>query len=89
MLRLLDEVMDLGERGVALLWVEAEDETAPYAGMRLRDARGGVHQVSAVTSEQGVTTLYLSGGSASYFGRLFRDIRVDGCAFEEVNEPCP
>ena len=84
MLRLLDEVMDLGERGAALLWLEAEGETVPYEGMKLRDARGNVHVVSAVTREQQVYTLLISGGEAAYFERLFRNIFVDARVFEEV-----
>lgn len=85
MLRLLDEVMDLGARGVALLWVEADGETVPRPGMRLRDARGNVHTIAAVTSEQGISTLLIPDGSASYFGRLFRDIRIQADVFEEVD----
>ena len=85
MLRLLDEVMDLGARGTALLWMEAEGETEPYAGMKLRDARGNVHTVASVTSEQGVFTLLIPDGSAAYFGRLFRDIRIQADVFEEVD----
>lgn len=84
MLRLLDEVMDLGERGVALLWLEADGETVPYEGMKLRDARGSVHEVAAVTCEQHVHTLFIPGGDAAYFGRLFRNIFVDARVFEEV-----
>lgn len=84
MLRLLDEVMDLGERGAALLWLETEGETIPYAGMKLRDARGNVHEVTAVTREQHVYTLFIAGGDAVYFGRLFRNIFVDARVFEEV-----
>ena len=84
MLRLLDDVMDLGERGVALLWLEAEGETVPHEGMKLRDARGNMHEVSAVTREQQVYTLYIPGGEAAYFERLFRNIFVDARAFEEV-----
>ena len=84
MLRLLDEVMDLGERGVALLWMETDGETIPYAGMKLRDARGTVHTVASVSSEQGVYTLLISSGDAAYFGRLFRDIRIQADVFEEA-----
>lgn len=83
-LRLLDEVMDLGSRGVALLWMEAEGERRPYAGMKLRDARGNVHEVASVSQYEQVTTLYLPQGDAAYFGRLFRDIRIDATLFEEV-----
>ena len=84
MLRLVDAVMDLGERGVALLWMEAAEETVPYAGMKLRDARGYVHTVSDVSGEQGVYTLLIPEGDADYFGRLFRNIFLDACVFEEV-----
>ena len=83
-LRLLDEVLELGERGIALLWMEAEGETVPYAGMKLRDARGNVHAVASVSEHDELTTLYLPEGNADYFGRLFRDIRVDATLFEEV-----
>ena len=84
MLRLLDEVMDLGDRGAALLWMEAEGETIPYEGMKLRDARGNIHEVTAVNREEHLYTLLIPGGSAAYFERLFRNIFVDACAFEEV-----
>lgn len=84
MLRLVDEVMDLGERGVALLWMEAAEETVPYAGMKLRDARGNVHAVSDVSGDQGVYTLLIPEGDVDYFGRLFRNILLDACVFEEV-----
>ena len=83
-LRLLDEVMDLGERGVALLWLEAEGECRPHSGMRIRDARGQVHAVTAVSVQEGVSTLYIPQGKADYFGRLFRDVRIDAALFEEV-----
>lgn len=84
MLRLLDEVMDLGTRGAALLWLEAEGETVPYAGMKLRDAKGNVHEVSDVSREENVYTLLLPMGEAAYFERLFRNIFLDACVFEEV-----
>lgn len=83
-LRLLDEVLELGERGIALLWMEANEDVRPYAGMKLRDARGNVHMVASVSDQGELMTLYLPDGSADYFGRLFRDIRVDATLFEEV-----
>ena len=83
-LRLLDEVLELGERGIALLWMEAGDDVRHYAGMKLRDARGNVHAVASVSEHDELTTLYLPEGNADYFGRLFRDIRVDATLFEEV-----
>lgn len=84
MLRLLDEAMDLGERGVALIWLQTPGETVPHEGMKLRDARGRVHEVTAVTREQHVYTLLLPGGDAAYFERLFRNVLVDARVFEEV-----
>ena len=83
-LRLLDEVMELGDRGIALLWLEAEGEARPHDGMKLRDARGNVHEVASVSTQEQVVTLYLPKGDASYFGRLFRDVFVDATLFEEV-----
>ncbi len=83
-LRLLDEVMDLDGHGVALVWLEAEGEAVPHEGMKIRDARGNVHEVAAVTREAHVYTLFIPGGDAAYFGRLFRNIFVDARVFEEV-----
>ncbi len=83
-LRLLDEVLELGERGIALLWMESEEDVRPYAGMKLRDARDNVHTVVSVSEQEELTTLYLPQGNAEYFGRLFRDVRVDATLFEEV-----
>ena len=80
-MRILDEAIDLGPRGVALLCVEYAKE--PYAGMRLRDARGNVHTVARVSCQDGLYTLYLPDGDPSYFGRLLRDVRVDATHFEE------
>ena len=83
-LRLLDEVMDFGDRGIALLWLESEGEARPHNGMRLRDARGNEHEVASVSAQDQVTTLYLPKVDANYFGRLFRDVRIDATLFEEV-----
>lgn len=83
-LRLLDEVMELGDRGIALLWLECEGEVRPHDGMKLRDARGNVHEVSRVEQQDQVMMLYLPMGDANYFGRLFRDVRIDATLFEEV-----
>ena len=83
-LRLLDEVLEMGGRGVALLWMASAQDVKPYAGMKLRDARGNMHQVASVSDQGELMTLYLPDGNADYFGRLFRDIRVDATLFEEV-----
>ena len=88
-LRLMDEVMDLGPRGVALLCA-AEDAGALRAGGRIVDARGHEHAVSAVTLQDGLCTLHLPQGEAAYFERLFRDVRVDATLFTIVEDtPCP
>lgn len=84
MLHLLDEVMELGGRGIALIWLETDSETRPYAGMKLRDARGNVHEVESVSEQETLMTLYLPSGDVNYFGRLFRDVRIDATRFEEV-----
>lgn len=65
-LRLMDEVMDLGPRGVALLCA-AEDAGALRCGMRLIDARGRGHVVSAVTMQDGLVHAPPAAGR----GRLF------------------
>ncbi|MCI5957376.1 MAG: hypothetical protein MRZ54_10365 [Clostridiales bacterium] len=88
-LRLLDEVMDLGSRGAALFCL-AEDGAALAPGARLTDARGNKHTVDAVTRQDGLVTLYLSSGDAAYFGRLFRDVRIDATLFAfEEGPQCP
>ncbi len=84
-LRVLDEAVDMGAHGVALLCVEG----VPRAGMRVRDAYGQVHEVKGVTLQDGLYLMHIPGGTESYFGRLFRDVRVDATLFEEVLGPCP
>lgn len=83
-LRVLDEVIEMGGFGIALLWVENSGDVRPYAGMRLRDARGNVHEVASVSVQEDVTVLHIPNGDADYFGRLMRDVRVDATLFEEV-----
>lgn len=88
-LRLMDEVMDLGPHGVALLCAE-EEADGLQSGMRIVDARGHEHKVSAVSIQEGICTLHLPMGEAAYFERLFRDVRVDATLFTIVEEtPCP
>ena len=79
-MRVVDEVIDLGVAGVALLTMEGE----PCEGMKLRDALGRVHTVASVSSEGALSTLHIPDGEASYFERLFRNIFVDATLFEEV-----
>lgn len=87
-LRLLDEVMDLGSRGVALLCLEGAEPLA--AGAVLCDERGNRHVVSAVSFQDGVYALHIQKGDAAYFERLFRDVRIDATRFTvEEDAPCP
>ncbi len=79
-MRFLDEVIDVSPIGVCLLCVEGE----PREGMRIRDARGNIHAVASVNAEDGLFVLHLPEGSAGYFERLFRDVRIDAARFEEV-----
>ena len=89
-LRLLDEVMDLGPRGAALFCLAEEGAAALAPGARLTDVRGNVHTVEAVTRQDGLATLYLPAGDAAYFGRLFRDVRIDATLFTLEEDPqCP
>ena len=80
MIRVMDEAMDIGGRGVALL-LEA-GITPPPAGSRLTDVRGNVHTVLSVQEQDGVWIILVEGGDLAYFERLFRDVRVDALAFE-------
>ena len=80
MLRMMDEVIDLAGFGAALLCIAGE----PRTGMRIRDARGQEHAVGSVSEQDGLYTLHLPEGDADYFGRLFRDVRVDATLFEEA-----
>jgi len=80
LLRVMDEVIELGGLGIALLCTAGE----PRDGMRIRDARGNVHAVESVAEADGLFTLYIPQGDAAYFGRLFRDVRVDATLFEEA-----
>ena len=83
-LRVLDEVIEMGGLGIALLWMENSGDVRPYAGMRIRDARGNEHEVASVSAQDDVMILHIPEGDADYFGRLMRDIRVDATLFEEV-----
>ena len=80
MIRLLDEVLPIGERGV-LLFTEHGNENLT-AGCCLRDARGKTHRVTRVEPQEDLFTLLIEGGSLDYFQRLFRDVRVDATAFD-------
>lgn len=86
-LRVLDECLALGGRGVALL--SMDDDCAPLlkTGMTLVDARGARHELGAVSEHDGVWTLMIPRGDADYFARLLRDVRVD--ATRLMVEPSP
>lgn len=80
MIRVMDEAMDIGGRGVALLLEEGA--APPTVGSRLRDARGMVHTVLRVQEQEGIWMVLVEGGDLAYFERLFRDVRVDALSFE-------
>ena len=84
----LDEALELGDRGMALLCMD--EETAPKlrAGMTRVDARGNRHLLGEVREHDGVWTLMLPQGDAAYFGRLFRDVRVDATRFLVEDSAC-
>jgi hypothetical protein len=78
--RVMDEAAVFEGRGLALL-VNEGDSAAFAGGCRIRDIRGNVHTVEAVSSEEDITILYLRDGDADYFGRLFRNVLVDATLF--------
>jgi len=78
--RVLDEVVEIEGAGLMLFAAE-EDCKALYGGCSIRDGRGGVHVVDSVGSQEGLATLFIRGGNADYFRRLFRDVFVDATLF--------
>jgi hypothetical protein len=78
--RVLDEVVEIEGTGLMLFAAE-EDCPALRGGGRIRDVRGNVHIVESVGSQEGLATLFIRGGNAGYFGRLFRDVFVDATLF--------
>lgn len=81
----MDEIADLAGHGLALLINEGEGE-ALTDGCRIRDVQGNIHTVDRVGSQEGLTYLLLKHGDAEYFGRLFRNIKVDATLFTLVPE---
>ena len=77
LIRLWDEVLPLGGRGVLLL----TDHMELLPGALLRDARGNVHTVSRAEPQDDWLTLFIENGDPAYFQRLFRDVRIDATAF--------
>ena len=82
--RVLDEVVEIEGAGLMLFAAEA-DCAALRGGSRIRDIRGNVHTVERVGSQEGLATLFIRGGDAGYFGRLFRDVFVDATLFTLQN----
>ena len=78
--RVMDEAVVLEDRGLAL-FINEGDEAAFRDGCRIRDVRGAVHVVDQVTTQDGITCLFIRNGDATYFGRLFRDVLVDATLF--------
>lgn len=88
-LRLLDEVLDLGGRGVMLLSMD-EAAASLQPASTLLDARGAAHTLHAVSEQDGVFMLHIPAGEMTYFERLFRDVRIDATLFTVKEAPaCP
>ena len=79
-IRLLDEVLSLGNKGILLL--ASDTQLFPEAAFRLKDARGNEHIISRVEAQEEWLTLFVEKGEAAYFERLFRDVRIDATSFE-------
>ena len=79
-IRLLDEVLPLGNHGFLLM--TSNLHTLPETRFQMKDARGNTHTVSRVEAQEEWLTLLIENGDASYFERLFRDIRIDATSFE-------
>ncbi len=84
-IRVLDEAIALDRSGLALV-VASGDTAALSNGCRIRDVRGNVHTVSQVSIQEELLILLLPDGNADYFGRLFRNVLVDGTCFALVQE---
>lgn len=83
--RMLDETVAIDGLGV-MLFTMAEDAPALYDGCILRDIRGKLHTVTDVGTQETLVTLFIAGGDANYFERLFRDIRIDATLFTLLEE---
>ncbi len=84
MIRVLEEVLALGDKGI-LLFTDSEDVRL-QPGITLVDARGNRHPIAKIDHQEELTTLLIAGGDPAYFERLFRDVRVDATAFEIAEE---
>ena len=82
----LDEVLDLGEYGAALIVPPQEEITALQPGMVLRDARKNHHVLSEIQKEEDYTILCFRDSSPAALGRLMRDLFVDATAFEILED---
>ena len=83
--RVMDEAAVFEGRGLALL-VNEGDGDAFVDGCMIRDIKGAVHQVERVVRQEDLTLLFLRGGDAEYFGRLFRNVMVDATLFTLLTE---
>lgn len=76
----MDEAVAFPGRGLALV-VNEGDSDAFTDGCRIRDVLGGIHTVERVSCQEALVLLYIKEGDADYFGRLFRNVRVDATLF--------
>jgi hypothetical protein len=78
--RVLDEVVEIEGNGLMLFAAE-EDCRMLFDGCRIRDSKGNIHIVDRISCHDGLSTLFIRGGHANYFRRLFRNIFVDATLF--------
>lgn len=83
--RLLDEVVEIEGKGL-MLFAAVEDCAALFDGCMIRDSQGGLHVVDRIERDEALVSLYVSGGSANYFERLFRNVLIDATLFALVSE---
>jgi hypothetical protein len=83
-IRMMDEVLPMGDHGILLLMENTACIPAP--GARLKDARGKEHTVTQITPQEDMFSLFIENGDLAYFERLFRDVRIDATAFELLPE---
>lgn len=78
--RILDEVVEIDGKGL-MLFAAAEDCQRLYNGCIIRDSRGNRHTVERVSCHEDMSSIFIRGGHADYFRRLFRDVLVDATLF--------
>ncbi len=83
--RMLDEVVEIEGAGLMLFAAE-EDGRILYNGCKIRDIRGNIHIAESIACHEGLSSIFIRGGYADYFRRLFRDVLVDATLFVLENK---